>query len=57
MVISIVEGDVSSAEAIGLLRDHLQGMADHSPPASIHALELERLSAPDITFLGGMGRC
>lgn len=46
----IIEGDLSSPPVIALLREHLQGMTDHSPPESIHALDLRGLSAPEITF-------
>lgn len=35
---------------IQLLRDHLQSMTLHSPPESIHALDLDALRQPDITF-------
>ena len=35
---------------IELLREHLHGMALHSPPESIHALDLDALRKPDITF-------
>ena len=37
-------------EVVALLREHLQGMALHSPPESIHALDLDTLRKPDITF-------
>lgn len=33
-----------------LLREHLQSMHLHSPPESIHALDLDGLRQPDITF-------
>ena len=33
-----------------LLAEHLAGMAEQSPPESIHALNLDGLRAPDITF-------
>jgi putative acetyltransferase len=33
-----------------LVREHLQGMALNSPPESIHALNLEQLRRPEITF-------
>jgi len=33
-----------------LLQAHLDGVAQHSPPESIHALDLEALRAPEITF-------
>ncbi|TWT02541.1 GNAT family N-acetyltransferase [Planomicrobium sp. CPCC 101079] len=42
--------DLSSNEIAGLLHEHLQDMAVHSPPESIHALDLERLRKPEITF-------
>ena len=33
-----------------LLNEHLQNMYELSPPESVHALDLEKLRAPDITF-------
>lgn len=42
--------DLSGAEIAQLLREHLQEMALHSPPESIHALDLEALRKPEITF-------
>lgn len=42
--------DLSHPQVIQLLREHLQGMAQHSPAESIHALDLEALRKPDITF-------
>jgi len=42
--------DLSSPAVIQLLREHLQGMALHSPPESIHALDLDALRQPEITF-------
>lgn len=47
---SITEGGLDDPGVLALLREHLQGMADHSPPESIHALDVEGLGAPDITF-------
>lgn len=46
----VVEGQLSDPEVIALLEEHLQSMADHSPPQSVHALDIEGLSAPDVTF-------
>jgi putative acetyltransferase len=46
----IIEDDLSSVKVAGLLSEHLEGMADHSPPESIHALDLSGLRAPEITF-------
>jgi putative acetyltransferase len=42
--------DLNSPAVIALLREHLRGVAMHSPPESIHALDLEALRKPDITF-------
>ncbi len=42
--------DLSGAEVQALLAAHLRGMHDHSPPESVHALDLDGLRAPDITF-------
>ena len=33
-----------------LLREHLDDMALHSPPGSVHALDVDALCAPSITF-------
>jgi len=46
----IAEGALGESDVAALLREHLQGMADHSPPESIHALDIDALMAPDITF-------
>jgi putative acetyltransferase len=42
--------DLTGSDIIQLLREHLQGVAQHSPPESIHALDLDGLRRPDITF-------
>ena len=42
--------DLSGPEIIRLLHEHLQSVALHSPPESAHALGLEALRNPDITF-------
>ena len=47
---NISEGGLDEPDVIALLGEHLQGMADHSPPESIHALDVEGLGKPDITF-------
>jgi putative acetyltransferase len=38
------------AAVIGLLEEHLRDCATHSPPGSVHALDLASLRAPGITF-------
>jgi putative acetyltransferase len=42
--------DLSGWEIRALLREHLANMRQISPPESIHALPLERLREPEITF-------
>lgn len=46
----IEQGDLSSPDVIALLQQHLQDMHATSPPESIHALNLEQLKQPEITF-------
>jgi putative acetyltransferase len=48
--VRIEPGDLSDAAVLSLLSEHLQGMAEHSPPESIHALDVEELKAPGISF-------
>ncbi len=42
--------DLSSAEIRALLEEHLRCMHSLSPPESVHALDLEALRRPDISF-------
>jgi putative acetyltransferase len=42
--------DLTGPEVAELVREHLQGMSLNSPPESIHALNLEGLRRPEITF-------
>ena len=42
--------DLSRPEIHALLNEHLRSMYELSPPASVHALDLESLCKPDITF-------
>ena len=42
--------DLSEPEVVTLLREHLASVALHSPPESVHALDLEALRAPDVSF-------
>ncbi len=42
--------DLSGAEIYELLQEHLQSMALHSPPESVHALDIAALRKPEITF-------
>ena len=42
--------DLSRPEIHALLNEHLQSMRALSPPESVHALDLDKLRAHDITF-------
>ena len=42
--------DLKGPEIYELLQEHLRSMALHSPPESIHALDIEALRKPEITF-------
>lgn len=46
----IIVDDLSGAEVHELLREHLRSMHVHSPPESVHALDLDGLRQPGITF-------
>lgn len=46
----IRKDDVKSPEIIALVNEHLNDMAQVSPPESRHALDLDGLRKPDITF-------
>jgi len=42
--------DLSGPEVAELLAEHLREMHVHSPPESVHALDLDALRKPEITF-------
>jgi len=42
--------DLRGPEIAALLSEHLRSMHVHSPPESVHALDIARLRAPDITM-------
>lgn len=50
MEVQIRRDDLRGPEIAALLQRHLDHSALHSPPESVHALDLDRLRAPDITF-------
>jgi putative acetyltransferase len=49
-LINIKLDDLSGSEIYELLQEHLQSVALHSPPESVHALDIEALRKPEITF-------
>ena len=50
MLMNIKIDDLNGSAIHALLREHLQSMALHSPPESVHALDIEALRKPEITF-------
>lgn len=48
--ISIKVGELRHNEVIALLQAHHHDMLSHSPPESVHALDIEKLEHADITF-------
>lgn len=42
--------DLSGFEVYRLLQEHLHSMTLHSPPESVHALDIEGLRKPEVTF-------
>jgi len=42
--------NLQNPAVVALLNAHLLDMAEHSPPESVHALDLKALRAPEITF-------
>ncbi|MGL1956796.1 MAG: GNAT family N-acetyltransferase [Colwellia sp.] len=42
--------NLKSIDVKQLLQEHHEDMLKHSPPESVHALDLSSLKAPDITF-------
>ena len=47
---TIREDDLTGPEVMGLLEEHLAEMASHTPAESVHALDVDRLRAPGVTF-------
>ena len=45
--------DLSGAATQALVRRHLAGMHENSPPESVHAFDLDKLRAPGVTFWSG----
>lgn len=46
----IIVDDLKGSEIYALLQEHLDSMKLYSPPESIHALDLDALRKPNITF-------
>ncbi|WP_375512236.1 hypothetical protein [uncultured Nostoc sp.] len=48
--LQIREDDLTGKKIANLLREHLENMHEITPPESVHALDIEALCSPDITF-------
>jgi putative acetyltransferase len=48
--LQIREDDLTGQAIADLLQEHLADMYEITPPGSVHALDLEALRSPDITF-------
>lgn len=46
----VIIDDLSSGKVIKLLEEHLSDMYANSPPESVHALDVDSLKSPEITF-------
>ncbi len=53
LVLEIRVDDLSGAATQGLVRRHLAGMHENSPPESVHAFDIDKLRAPGVTFWTG----
>ena len=50
MDFTIREDDLTGADIRALLEEHLADLALHSPACSVHAMPVDRLRGPDVTF-------
>lgn len=48
--LQIREDDLRGKKIAALLQEHLEDMKAITPPESVHALDLDKLRSPDITF-------
>ncbi|MBD2536898.1 GNAT family N-acetyltransferase [Nostoc flagelliforme FACHB-838] len=48
--LQIREDDLTGKNIADLLREHLKNMHEITPPESVHALDIEALRSPNITF-------
>jgi putative acetyltransferase len=48
--VKIIPGDFDDPQVLRLLRLHLAGMHEASPPGTVYALDLSGLNSPDIAF-------
>ncbi|MEV4580323.1 GNAT family N-acetyltransferase [Nonomuraea jabiensis] len=51
---NIVVDDLSGPEIAAFLKEHLEEMKSTTPPESVHALDLDGLRIPEVTFWSAM---
>ena len=44
------QDNLTKNSVLEMVKEHLRDMAGHSPPESVHALQIDGLKQPDITF-------
>ena len=49
-LLQIRSDDLTGKKIADLLQEHIENMYEITPPGSVHALDLEALRSPDITF-------
>lgn len=52
-MLSVRVDDLSGAEIQALVKRHLAGMHENSPPESVHAFDIDKLRQPGVTFWSG----
>ena len=50
MGLQVRQDDLSSQEVQALIAEHLSGMHSNTPAGQVHALDIERLRVPGVTF-------
>lgn len=53
MAIAFRVDDLTSPQTQALVRRHLAGMHENSPPESVHAFDIDKLKQPGVTFWSG----
>ena len=53
MAIAFRVDDLTSPQTQALVRRHLVGMHENSPPESVHAFDIDKLKQPGVTFWSG----
>ena len=57
LIMEIILDDLTGSKIKALLKEHLEDMYATSPPESVHALDIEKLKNPQITFFSAWKSC